>query len=289
FQERIIELENMIESQKKDTEKIRASEGDAGAAAVRFQERIIELENMIESQKKDAEKIRASVEAEGSSASLHAELEEKEELIKYYMEREKQLLEAIQNQQQQLQASSSSESGSGGAGAGYLEKGFTILRKLEHELIKREEFTEALFGRVAKVKETITHLEQELLALPTHEDIDNKIKALMAESSAQLEDLTGVNVSYETILEGIKTTMDKSLALDSKLSGEQEAILLQRKGMVQRFEYLHSNLDNMMKTVKEKEEKLNSARSFFEAKYQEWKAQDEARKKEMENLFGMIS
>lgn len=243
--------------------------------------KIKEVEAVIDDQKNQIERLSLTNAGGAETAATGKELEEKEELIKFLMEREKQLLAALENQPQAQ---------TGGAGSQHLVKGLQLLKKLETEMKKREEILTAIFSKMEKMKETMSALEQDLVAIPTQEDVDNEVKEAMkqAEGAAVEEGASEGAASYEVILDRIKNQLGKSSELKTKLSHEQETIVLQRKGISQRFEFLNGNIEGLNSTIKDKEGRLNSAREFFEAKYTEWKAQDEARAREMENLWGMI-
>jgi len=243
--------------------------------------KIKEVEAVIDDQKNQIERLSLTNAGGAETAATGKELEEKEELIKFLMEREKQLLAALENQPQAQ---------TGGAGAQHLVKGLQLLKKLETEMKKREEILTSIFSKMEKMKETMNALEQDLVSIPTQEDVDNEVKEAMkqAEGAAAEEGAAEGAASYEVILDRIKDQLGKSSELKTKLSHEQETIVLQRKGISQRFEFLNGNIEGLSSTIKDKEGRLNSAREFFEAKYTEWKAQDEARAREMENLWGMI-
>ncbi|MGV8121134.1 MAG: hypothetical protein AB2L14_15345 [Candidatus Xenobiia bacterium LiM19] len=245
--------------------------------------KIKEVEAVIEDQKNQIERLSLTNPGDADATATSKELEEKEELIKFLMEREKQLLAALENQPQ-------GQSQPSGGGSSHLQKGIQLLKKLEVEMKKREEILASIFSKMEKMKETMGLLEQDLLSIPTQEDVDNEVREAMkvSESAAPEEGAAEGAASYEVILERIKEQLGKSSELKTKLSHEQETIVIQRKGISQRFEFLNGNIDGLNNTIKDKEGRLNSARDFFEAKYTEWKAQDEARAKEMENLWGMF-
>jgi len=246
--------------------------------------KIKEVEAVIDDQKNQIERLSLTNPGDADTAAATSkELEEKEELIKFLMEREKQLLAALENQPQ-------GQSQTSGGGSSHLQKGIQLLKKLEVEMKKREEVLSGIFTKMEKMKESMGVLEQDLLSIPTQEDVDNEIREAMklAENAAPEEGAAEGAASYEVILERIKEQLGKSSELKTRLSHEQETIFVQKKGISQRFDFLNGNIDSLNNTIKDKEGRLNSAREFFEAKYTEWKAQDEARAKEMENLWGMI-
>lgn len=285
--ERIKTLENQLTNIEQD----RGGGGGIDPAVLAQKEdeleqlraKIKEVEAVIDDQKNQIERLSLTNPGDADATATSKELEEKEELIKFLMEREKQLLAALENQPQ-------GQSQPSGGGSSHLQKGIQLLKKLEVEMKKREEILAGIFSKMEKMKETMGALEQDLLSIPTQEDVDNEVREAMkiAESAAPEEGAAEGAASYEVILERIKGQLGKSSELKTKLSHEQETIVIQRKGISQRFEFLNGNIDGLNNTIKDKEGRLNSAREFFEAKYTEWKAQDEARAKEMENLWGMF-
>lgn len=274
---------NQIEQHKKELEEL------AQAQAKQAEQYKKELEEMTQAQAREAEKHKKEIEdmaasgqgdPDGSAlAATRRELEEKEELLKYLMEREKQLLAALESQQQNT-------GGGGGGGSAYLEKGAALLARLEKEMAQREELIGGLVSKVTEAKEMMEHLKQNLLSLPTPEDIDNLVKkALQSEDFAQAP---AGDVTYESLLERIKVQLEKAQTLRDKLKQEQESIDLYKAGLTKRFDYLTDGIESINKIIVDRGERLNSARGFVEQKYQEWKAQDEARAKEMSNFLGMI-
>jgi len=252
--------------------------------------KIKEVEALVDDQKNQIERLSLTNPGDADSAATSRELEEKEELINFLMEREKQLLAALESQAQEQAVQTQPAQGQSAGGPQHLQKGIQLLRKLEAEMNKREEVIQKLFSKIEKLKETMGTLEQDLLSIPTQEDVDSEVREAMkqAEGTAPEEGATEGAASYEVILERIKGQLGKSSELKTKLSQEQESIILQKKGLSQRFDFLNGNIENMSSTIKDKEGRLDSAREFFEAKYTEWKAQDEERAKEMDNLWGMI-
>jgi len=274
--ERIKTLENQLINTELEKDG-KPAEGSASPEILeQLNSRIKELEILSDDQKKQIEQLASR--PDSGSAATGKEYEEKEELIKYLMEREKQLLEALENKP----ATSST-----GSSTPHLEKGLQLLQKFEHEMSKRSAVLDTLFTQVTKMKEAMNRLEQELLAIPTKEDLDNRLKELVA-TEPPVPDVPGLPVSYETILERIKNQLGKSIELKERIFQEHETIARQKKGLTQRIDFLASSFDNINGNIKEKEDRLNSAREYFEAKYLEWKAQDEARAREMESLWGMI-
>jgi hypothetical protein len=256
---------------------------DAGQSEViaQLNQKIGELESIVENQKVQFERQQREGAGEEQLAITSKELAEKEELIKYLMEREKQLMESLENSAQPRAA---------GPASGHLEKGIALIQKLEEEMKTRESLIDSLFSKVVKVKESMGQLEQELLNIPTQDDVDNEVREVLKAIGSQAGAIPPeMNPSYEILLDRIKNQLDRSVELKNKIFQEQESVALKKKGLSQRFDFLAGNLEGLTKNLREKEERLNSARDFFEAKYKEWKAQDEARAKEMESLWGLIS
>jgi DNA repair exonuclease SbcCD ATPase subunit len=278
--ERIKSLETQLTTTATEKENVAQDPGQ-NEVITQLNQRIDELQAVIENQKAQFDGMQREGAGDEQLAAVSRELAEKEELIKQLMERERQLMETLEN---------SSQPRAAGPVSGHLEKGMVLIQKLEEEMKTREGLIDTLFSKVVKVKEAMGMLEQELLNIPTQEDLDNEVREVLKVINSQPTTLTAdMNPSYETILDRIKQQLDKSVDMKNKIFQEQENVALKKKGLIQRFDFLAGNLDGLTKSLKEKEERLNSARDFFEAKYKEWKAQDEARAREMENLWGLIS
>ncbi len=258
-------------------------------ANTKLNERIQELEKLLEDHKRQVSEYKiqidqiaaTSVESTGDAevASVRKELEEKEELVKFLMEREKQLLTAIDGLQ------NSAGPGGGGGGSQYLEKGVAQLNKLENEMNKREQMIEELITKIVEAKEIMEQLKQRMLALPSYEEMDNTIKQIL---QSENNDAPAGAVSYEALLERMKNQIEKTDSLNERIKTELESIDLHKTGLLKRFDYLAEGLDAVNKAIKDKGDRLISARDFVEQKYAEWKAQDEARAREMSNLFGLM-
>lgn len=282
----------MREKLKKQEEKIKAIEeqnlSPEGGSVLNPAQRdemveflnnkVKEMEDIIANQKEELNRL---IEKEPDSIDitpLTNDIAEKEETIKRLVEREKQLLEALENQSNSR---------------GYDELPFGIRKGLMHlkrhvdEMQKREEFIEILFSKILQAKETMDQLSQQLNSLPTNDDMEIEIRQMLLESIGS-ETESSRQLTYEAHIESIKNQLESSDSVKSKILTEQEKITIQKEELVRSFETINGSLEAMTKLIKDKEQRLVSARDFVASKYNEWKAQDEMREKEMESLGGLI-
>lgn len=284
--ERIKSLEDQIIA-------VELEKGSGGAAAsdemaAKLNEQMKQLESVIEDQKRQITEYKIQIDQMSSASSesstdaevlsVRKELEEKEELVKFLMEREKQLLTAIEGMQ-------NSPNAGGGGGAQYLDQGAALLQKLEKEMEKRENLVTELLSKIMGVKEVMEQLKQNLSTLPSKEEIDNAIKQAM---QAETFEVAPGSVTYEGMLERISKQLEKVSQLQEKLRHEQESVDVYKSGITKRFDHLTDSLEAEGKLIVERGERLKVAKDFVEKKYAEWKAQDEARAREMNSLLDLM-